>query len=51
MLDTVTTLAAQAGSRLDIADERTPGTAQKFTCAAALAPQQQAAVTAARQTS
>jgi superfamily II DNA or RNA helicase len=44
MLDTVTALAAQAGSRWDIADERTPGAAQKFACAAVLAPQQQAAV-------
>jgi hypothetical protein len=38
MLGTVTDLAAQAGSRLDITDERTPGTAQKFTFTANLTP-------------
>jgi hypothetical protein len=31
MLGTVTDLTAQAGSRLDITDERTQGTAQQFT--------------------
>jgi superfamily II DNA or RNA helicase len=45
MLDTVTDLAAQAGSRLDITDERTPGTAQQFTFTATLTPPQRAAVT------
>jgi hypothetical protein len=32
MLDTATSLAAQAGSRLDITDRRSPGTAQDITC-------------------
>jgi superfamily II DNA or RNA helicase len=45
MLGTVTDLAAQAGSRLDITDERAPGTAQEFTFAATLTPPQRAAVT------
>jgi superfamily II DNA or RNA helicase len=45
MLDTVTDLAAQAGSRLDITDERTPGTAQELTLTATLTPSQRAAVT------
>jgi hypothetical protein len=45
MLDTVTDLAAQAGSRMDITDERTPGTAQEFTLTATLTPAQRAAVT------
>ena len=45
MLDTVTDLAAQAGSRLDITDERMPGTAQHFTFTATLTPPQRAAVT------
>ena len=45
MLNTVTDLAAQAGSRLDITDERTPGTAQQFTLTATLKPPQRAAVT------
>jgi superfamily II DNA or RNA helicase len=45
MLDTVTDLAAQAGSRLDITDERMPGTAQRFTFTATLTPPQRAAVT------
>jgi hypothetical protein len=43
MLNTVTDLAAQAGSRLDITDERTPGTAQEFTLTATLTPPQRAA--------
>jgi superfamily II DNA or RNA helicase len=45
MLDTVTNLAAQAGSRLDITDERTRGTAQEFTFTATLTPPQRAAFT------
>ena len=45
MLVTVTDLAAQAGSRLDITDERTPGTAQQFTLTATLKPPQRAAAT------
>ena len=45
MLGTVTDLAAQAGSRLDITDERTPGTAQELTLTATLTPPQRAAVT------
>ena len=38
MLDTVTSLAAQAGSRLNITDQRSPGTSQDFTCTATLTP-------------
>jgi superfamily II DNA or RNA helicase len=45
MLDTVIDLVAQAGSRLDIADERTQGAAQQFTFTATLTPSQRAAVT------
>jgi hypothetical protein len=45
MLDTVTSLAAQAGSRLDVTDRRSPGTARDITCSAALTPAQQDAVT------
>ncbi|MGH3290238.1 MAG: TOTE conflict system archaeo-eukaryotic primase domain-containing protein [Trebonia sp.] len=45
MLDTVTSLAAQAGSRLDITDERTAGTQQEFTFTATLTSVQHAAVT------
>ena len=45
MLDTVTSLAGQAGSRLNITDQRFPGTSQEFTCTAALtAVQRDAAV-------
>ena len=44
MLDTVTSLAAQAGSRLDITDERAGGTGQEFTFTAALTPPQHEAV-------
>jgi superfamily II DNA or RNA helicase len=44
LLDTVTDLAAQAGSRLDITDERTAGTAQQFTYTATLTPPQRSAV-------
>jgi superfamily II DNA or RNA helicase len=46
MLDTVTELTAQAGSRLELADERAAGTAQAFTCSAVLTVPQQAAVQA-----
>jgi superfamily II DNA or RNA helicase len=44
MLGTVTDLAAQAGSRLEITDERTPGTEQKFTFTAVLTFSQRQAV-------
>jgi hypothetical protein len=44
MLGTVTDLAAQAGSRLDITDERTPGAAHEFTFTATLTPAQSSAV-------
>jgi hypothetical protein len=44
MLGTVTSLAEQAGSRLEIADERAAGTPQQFTCNATLTPPQRAAV-------
>ena len=36
---------AQAGSRLDINDRRSPGTAQDVTCSAVLTPAQRDAVT------
>jgi hypothetical protein len=45
MLGTVTDLAAQAGSRLEITDERTQGTVQEFTLTAMLTPPQRTAVT------
>jgi superfamily II DNA or RNA helicase len=45
MLEVVTSLAAQAGSRLDITDRRSPGTAQEITCSAVLTPAQRDAVT------
>jgi hypothetical protein len=45
MLDTVTSLAAQAGSRLDVTDERAAGTEQEFTCTATLTAVQRDAVT------
>jgi superfamily II DNA or RNA helicase len=45
MLDTVTSLAAQAGSRLHVTDQRSPGTSQDFTCTATLTPVQRDAVT------
>jgi superfamily II DNA or RNA helicase len=45
MLDTVTSLAAQAGSRLNITDRRSPGTPQDITCSAILTPTQRDAVT------
>ena len=44
MLGTVTGLTAQAGSRLDITDERTQGTAQDFTFTATLTTPQRTAV-------
>jgi superfamily II DNA or RNA helicase len=44
MLTTVTELAAQAGSKLDLTDERAPGTTQAFTCSAVLTGPQQTAV-------
>ena len=46
MLTTVTELAAQAGSKLDLADERAAGTAQALTCSAVLTGPQQTAVQA-----
>jgi len=45
MLDTVTSLMAQTGSRLEIADERAAGTRQDFAFTAALTSVQRAAVT------
>jgi superfamily II DNA or RNA helicase len=45
MLDTVTSLAAQAGSRLNVTDDRSPGTSQEFTCTATLTAVQRDAVT------
>src|SRR5580704_4095192 len=44
MLTTVTELAAQAGSKVDLTDERAGGTTQAFTCSAVLTGPQQAAV-------
>ena len=44
MLTTVTELAAQAGSKLDLTDERAAGITQAFTCSAVLTGPQQAAV-------
>jgi superfamily II DNA or RNA helicase len=44
MLTTVTDLAAQAGSKLDLADERAVGTTHAFACSAVLTGPQQAAV-------
>jgi len=44
MLDTVTSLAGQAGSRLSISDQRAPGASQDLTCAATLTPAQRDAV-------
>jgi superfamily II DNA or RNA helicase len=44
MLTTVTELAAQAGSELDLTDERAAGITQALTCSAVLTWQQQAAV-------
>jgi superfamily II DNA or RNA helicase len=46
MLTTVTDLAAQAGSKLDLADDRAGGTTQAFTCSAVLTEPQQAAAQA-----
>src|SRR5580700_3662742 len=45
MLDTVTSLATQAGSRLNITDQRSPGASQDFTCTATLTSVQRDAVT------
>jgi superfamily II DNA or RNA helicase len=45
MLDTVTSLARQAGSRLNNTDQRSPGTAQDYTCTATLTAVQRNAVT------
>jgi superfamily II DNA or RNA helicase len=45
MLDTVTSLAAQAGSRLEITDERARGTTQELAFAALLTDAQREAVT------
>ena len=44
MLDSVTDLAAQAGSRLEFTDERAPGTERKFTLNATLTAAQREAV-------
>ena len=44
MLDTAISLAGQAGSRLNITDQRSPGTSQDFTCTATLTPVQRDAV-------
>jgi len=44
MLTNVNQLAAQAGSKLDLTDERAAGAAQEFTCSAVLTGPQQAAV-------
>jgi superfamily II DNA or RNA helicase len=44
MLTTVTELAAQAGSKLDLTDERAAGATQALTCSAVLTGPQQAAV-------
>jgi hypothetical protein len=46
MLTTVTELAAQAGGKLGLTDERAPGTPQAVTCSAVLTAPQQAAVQA-----
>jgi hypothetical protein len=46
MLATVTELAGQAGSKLDITDGRSVGVAQAFTCSAVLTGPQQAALSA-----
>jgi superfamily II DNA or RNA helicase len=44
MLATVTELAGQAGSKLDVTDERSVGAASTFACSAVLTDPQQAAV-------
>jgi hypothetical protein len=44
MLDTVTSLTGQAGSRLSITDQRASGASQDLTCTAALTPAQRDAV-------
>jgi hypothetical protein len=45
MLEAVTSLAAQAGSRLNVTDDRSPGDSQDFACTATLTPVQRDAVT------
>jgi superfamily II DNA or RNA helicase len=45
MLDTVASLAVQAGSRLDVSDTRSSGTSQEFTFTATLTNVQHDAVT------
>src|SRR5262249_20299497 len=45
MLDTVISLAAQAGSRMNITDDRSPGTSRDLTCTATLTALQRDAVT------
>ena len=44
MLDAVTSLSGQAGSRLNITDQRSPGASQDFICTATLTPVQRDAV-------
>lgn len=44
MLDTATSLATQAGSRLEITDEHTPGAEREFTLTAVLTAVQREAV-------
>ena len=44
MLDAVTSLAGQAGSHLNITDQRSPGASQDFNCTATLTPVQRDAV-------
>jgi hypothetical protein len=44
MLSTVTSLAGQAGSRVEITDERAAGTQHEFTCNVALTAEQRSAV-------
>jgi hypothetical protein len=49
LLDKITALAEEAGSRLDVTDERADGTRQEFSCTATLTgPQQKAASEMAR---
>jgi hypothetical protein len=45
LLGTVASLAEQAGSRLEVTERRALGTAQQFTFAAALTPEQEEAAT------
>jgi hypothetical protein len=44
VLDAVTSFAAQAGRRLSVTDDRSPGTSQDFTCSATLTAVQRDAV-------